>query len=121
MAVFFDKYLLKRRDINAKVRAMNYRSNVKITRNILSAWAEHVWAIMPIKGTHAPYILNTHYIYVYICMYIYIYIYIYIVNQRQRAYFIAVRSERRFLARVLQEYFKAIRRLRGTYSEKCFM
>jgi hypothetical protein len=78
MAVFFDKYLLKRRDINAKVRAMNYRSNVKITRNILSAWAEHVWAIMPIKGTHAPYILNTHYIYVYICMYIYIYIYIYI-------------------------------------------
>jgi len=54
-------------------------------------------------------------------VYIYIYIYIYIVNQRQRAYFIAVRSERRFLARVLQEYFKAIRRLRGTYSEKCSM
>ena len=89
MAAFFDKYLIKRRDVNAKVRAMNHRGNVKIMRNILSAWTEHVWAIMPIK-----------------------------VNQRQRAYFIAVRTERRFLARVLQEYFKAIRRLRGTYSQK---
>ena len=84
MAVFFGKFLVKRRETAAKIRAINHRANVKLLRSVLGAWVEHVWAIMPIK-----------------------------VNQRQRAYFIAVRTERRLIARVLKEYFEAIRAMRG--------
>ena len=84
MVKFFDGYLAYRRKIAAQVRAMELRRDSNRLGNVFAGLAERVLKVMPLR-----------------------------VNQRQRAYFMTIRVERRWLSTFFQELRTAVQNCRG--------
>ena len=84
MADLFNSWLIDRRQIHGSMRALMRKREVMSGRRCMLAWAELAWSVMPTR-----------------------------VNQRQNAYFMAVKVERRLLQVVLGGWVSAVRALKG--------
>ena len=84
MVVFFENYLEGRRHIHAQINSIQHRRATIVKKENFEALAQHVWAVMPTR-----------------------------INQRQRAYFMTVRSERRLQVSAFMEWKQAMLNLRG--------
>ena len=84
MANFFNGWLVDRRQTHAQLRAVIRKREVMGGRRCLMAWAELAWTVMPTR-----------------------------VNQRQTAYFMAVKQERRLLQQHVGAWLNAVQSLKG--------
>jgi hypothetical protein len=84
MADFFNTWLIDRRHIHAQLKALTHKRNVVSGRRCLLLWAEYAWSMLPTR-----------------------------VDQRQRAYFMAVKAERRLVQSSAWAWKEIVQALKG--------
>jgi hypothetical protein len=84
MADFFNTWLIDRRHIHAQLKALTHKRDMVSGRRCLLLWAEYAWSVLPTR-----------------------------VDQRQRAYFMAVRAERRLVQACVWAWKEVVSTFKG--------